>query len=151
MASSQEAGLVTLYLVTKSGNRYKLLQNRVEALGPSGSPNHVVGSTPEKWLYIPPQGKVIPPDSKIYLLFKSDEDDTCDVSDCVISIPFTHVQTGNVTIITDADFKKVDGITALADMSLPAGQEITWGVADAPAHHVFGGGKIFISIEDDTA
>ena len=89
-------------------------------------------------------GPVINHGDRLLMTVTADASDGIDVSDCVFSIPFKRAD-GGVDIITDSDF-------TMSDITLPAATETQLGYYDfVGGPRKFGGGTIFIAIEDDTA
>lgn len=134
-----------------TGNEVLLYEDRVETLGPSGSSNHVIASTPEKWISIPIGGPVINRGDKLRVYLEPDGADTLDDSDSVISIPFTNIKTGQIKKVVDANMTFPS-----ADQTVAAGQRVLWCYYEfeedgfrfgAPNPYA---GKIFLSVEDDT-
>jgi len=147
MASVQEPSLVKLYIKKPNGNLIRILQERVEFLAPGGSADHVVSSTatPEKLIRIPPKTSVpINRGDELVISVTLDASDGVDVSDNVYSLPFLD-STGGKFVVTDADFTQSDVTPAAATETILGRYEFTQGP------FVFGGGPIFLSIEDDTA
>jgi len=144
MASAQEPSVVKLYVRKPSGHMYLLMDKRVEEIGPSGSADHVVQSTPEKWTIIPMSNVPINRGDVLVCNVISDAADTTDYSDCVFSIPFVHQQTGVVKTVSDGDMTG-------ADIALIASTEVTLATYEFVGGPYFFGGKIFMSVEDDTA
>ena len=147
MASAQEPGLVRFYVKRPNGDLDHIYENRVEFLGPGGSPDHVVASTatPDVLLNIPPIANVpIARGDKLVMTVELDASDGIDVSDCVFQIPFRNAA-GGVFVLTDRKM-------TMSDLTPPAGTELTLATYEfEQGPFVFGGGKIFVSIEDDTA
>ena len=141
MASAQESGTVKFVVRTPSGNEYVLLTSSVEALGPSGSPDGVIGSTPEKWLYQPIDPSKIPKDSRIYIYVKLQTADGIDWSDCALHLPMT-MPNGRQIVLVNSDFT---GSDLAAGTTAGVWHELAYYDVTMPMH--FGGGKIYNSID----
>jgi hypothetical protein len=144
MVSAQNPGAEAQFWVkTPSGNQYLLYGNSSAALGPSGSSEGVIASTPEKWLSIPRDNKLIPVNSKIIVKVKLGTADGLDFSDGAMSIPVTTLG-GAVKALTNGDFTGTDLAAAT-----PVGIWIEFGYYTVTEPLYFGGGKIFYSVEND--
>ena len=143
MASAQEPCTVKLYVEEPTGKRHPVIDRRVEELGPSGSSDHGIALTPSKWVLVPTLGGTIHRGWRLIMVLVADGADTTDKADCVFSIPYTDAKGGQHTI-TDKDFTLTD-VTTVANVPVEFGY---YEFKGGPFR--FGGGKIFISIEDDT-
>lgn len=153
MTSAQEPGVLKFYRITPSGSKIFLYGNNIAALGPSGSADGVIGSTPEKWLNlsaITSAEKILQVNDKLHITFTADSADTTDASDCEFSIPITY-QNGSQDTLGSPDDSNYWDVFQLGDVALIAGRE--YPVCEKTVRQPFalGGGKIFASIEDDTA
>jgi hypothetical protein len=147
MASAQEPSLVRFYVKRPNGDMDHLYENRVEFLGPGGSADHVVASTatPDVLITVPARTDIpIARGDKLVITVELDASDGIDVSDCVWQIPFRSAD-GGVFILTDAKVTMSDITPAAATETILGTYEFEQGP------YYFGGGKIFVSIEDDTA
>lgn len=147
MASAQEPCLVKFYVQRPNNTRQHIYQNRVEFLGPGGSSDGTIASTatPDVLTKIPPRPDiVINRGDKLIITVVADANDGVDVSDSRMIIPFRD-STGGVFIVTDA-------LMTMSDLTLPAGAEVDLAKYEfEQGPFVFGGGPIFVSVEDDTA
>lgn len=143
MASAQEPGVIKLYIVKPNGLRIPILSMRTEEAGPGGAPDHAVSANQEKWRTIPVGGPIINHGDQLVGTLILDASDGIDVSDCVFSIPFKR-QDGGLDLVSDAD-------VTMTDITPPASTEtqlFTYSFVGGPRK--FGGGTIFMAIEDDT-
>jgi len=153
MASVQEDGVLKFYRVTPTGSKVFLYGNDIKALGPSGSADGVIQATPEKWITlnaITAPNKVLRVNDKLHVTFTPKGADTTDASDSEFSIPITYKDGGQDTLGSPDDSTVWD-VFQLGDVALIAGRE--YPVCEKTVRQPFalGGGKIFASIEDDTA
>lgn len=147
MASSQEPGLIRIYKSTPSGDKQKVLQQRVEQLAPGGGapdgePASVV--TPEKMLTIQ-SGVTFNTDDVVLVTFQPDTGgDGIDASDCNWSIP-TVTPSGS-SALGRAQFQDpaLSNITLIANEQTIAGYKVTEGQLQLD-------GNIYLDIQDDTA
>lgn len=146
MASVQEPGLVRIYAETPSGDKKKILQQRVETLAPAGgAPDGAPASvaTPEKLITIN-SPVVLQNDWKLVVTFEPDTGgDGLDASDCIWSIP-TITPAGS-SAIGRAQFQN----PAFADMTLVANEQVVAGykVTEGSLRVA---GKIYLDLQDDT-
>lgn len=153
MASVQEPGIVRWYRITPSGNKILIYSGNTAALGPSGSADGVIASTPEKWTYVAPitdPNKVLRVNDQLLVTFESFAADGVDVSDCESSVPITY-QDGTPDVLRAIDDSTEWDVKVAADKTLVANDETPLCVKTVRRPFAFGGGKMFFSIEDDTA
>lgn len=153
MASLQEPGTLRFYRITPTKQKILIYSGDVAALGPSGSADGVIASTPEKWLTVPPQNapnKVLRVNDQLQTTFEARAADSIDVSDCEFAIPIMY-QDGTTDVIPSPDDSTFWDVKAAADKALVAGDETVLCTATVRQNFVLGGGKWFSSIEDDTA
>jgi hypothetical protein len=147
MASAQEPCLVKFYVQRPNNTRQHIYQNRVELLGPGGSADGTIASTatPDVLLSVAPRPDiVINRGDKLIISVKADASDGIDVSDSRMLIPFRDT-TGGQFIVTDS-------MLTMSDITVPATNEVDLAEYEfEQGPFVFGGGKIFVSVEDDTA
>lgn len=153
MASLQEPGTLKFYRVSPSNTKVFLYGNTMAALGPSGSADGLIGSTPEKWLNIPAitaPNKVLRVDDRLHVTFTPNGADTTDATDCEFSIPITY-QDGSQDTLGSPDDSVTWDVFQLGDVALIANRE--YPVCELTVRKPFAifGGRTFASIEDDTA
>lgn len=149
MASAQEPGIVSFYVQKKNGNQVFLGNWSNSFLGPGASADGVRATTAnvDNQYRMPLNKKVlIEVDDILLVKFKSVATDGIDVSDCWIEIPITYTD-GTTDLLFETDLTSPDP----ADYTATAGVEQTHGGWKATKPCYFGGGHIFVSIEDDTA
>jgi hypothetical protein len=151
MVSAQIDGVVKFYKITSTGNKIFLMGGHVKALGPSGSSEGVIASTPEKWLYLNPvtaQNKVLNVNDKLHVTFIPAAAATTDASDSEFSIPISYLDGGSDTIGSPDNTTDWD-VFVLGDVALIASRE--YPVCEKTVRQPFylGGGKIFASIENN--
>lgn len=125
MVSAQIAGTLNFYRVTPNNGRVFLFGNTVSALGPSGSSDGTIASTPEKWSFIPLQSaadKVLRVNDKLLVTFNAFAAATTDASDAEWVIPIT-LQDGSVQVLGSPDNTVDWDVKVLADRALVAGEE----------------------------
>lgn len=148
MASLQEPSTVIFYVKRPNNSLAHVYRQRVELLGPGGSHDGSIATTatPDVLLTLPPRTDLVfNRGDKLILSMISDASDGIDVSDCRILIPFLDASGGSF-IVSDGM------LTNWADVTVPAGKEVHIGEYEfEQGPFVFGGGKIFLSLEDDTA
>lgn len=147
MASVQEPGLVRIYAVRPSGDKQKILQQRVETLAPAGgAPDGAPASvsTPEKLLTVN-SPVILNNDDVLQVTFTPDTGgDGLDASDCIWSIP-TITPSGS-SAIGRAQFAN----PTFADMTLVANEQVVAGYKVTEGQLRIAG-KIFLDLQDDTA
>lgn len=154
MVSAQTAGTVNLYIRSPDGSRRLQASGAVAMLGPSGSSNGTIASTPEKWTYLAPCADVGASNYMLEVEFTPGANVTIDISDAAWQIPVivNGVQQyvgnpdnasgiGNPNFFKDFLIGDVALIAAsptlLAQLRLKAGT------------FQIGGNKIFMSVEDN--
>lgn len=143
MASAAIAGLIEVEFQSPTGNIYPLIQGANSELGPSGAPDHVPASTPEKWVYVPMDQKTIPANSQIRVFMTVDSAATQDESDNFVSLPFRDLS-NKVVKIRDSDMTAV-----LGDAAYVAGAKTLIYTYNTRQPLRFGGGLIFVSVENN--
>ena len=143
MVSAQIAGLIEIEVQSPSGAIYPLTSATTAELGPSGSVDHAIASTPEKWVTVPLDASIIPKDSQIRIYFTADTAATTDESDAAVSLPFRDAHNKKVTI-TDGDLTAKFG-----DAALIAGAKTLIWTYETRQPLRFGGGTVFLSIENN--
>lgn len=128
--------------VVKSTNQY---------IGNGGSPDGAIQISPEKLVFEPitrnPMGQPFQPGNELVISIIPTAGVTLDISDALAIIPLTDAITGQVSTIG------LDDMTAVGDIAIGAGVKTELATYTIPQGKqvYFGGGKIFLSIEDNTA
>jgi len=153
MASAQAPGKLRFYRQTATGSRVFLFGNDVAALGPSGSSDGTIASTPEKWTFIPAltaQNKVLRAGDKLLVTYEPNAGVTIDASDCEFVIPITF-QDGSGSTLGGPDNSTDWDVTQATDIAFVAGIESTLCVKSVDQPFVLGSNvsKAFASIEDN--
>ena len=147
MASAQEPGLVRIYKQTPSGDKVRILQQRVEALAPAGgAPDGAPASvaTPEKLLTVN-SNVVLNTDDILLVTFEPDAGgDGLDASDCIWNVPTVTPAGSNALGRAQFANPTFADITLVATEQVIAGYKVTEGSLRVA-------GKIFLDLQDDTA
>jgi len=157
MASAQEPGRLDVYIKAPSGNRQKVYGAAIEWWAPGGSPDGVPANTPEKWNFLPLSPIRGTAGYMIEFEFTAPAVDGIDASDCSFQIPV--MVNGNPEIIGNSAHAAGKGSDAFsvdltfADYTTVANQtvQIYRLRANEGVQFQVGGGRVFASIEDDTA
>lgn len=151
MASDQATGAeVILYAESPAGDRKKVFTGVNEQTGPGGSPDGVQATVKDNELPTMSLNQfAIPAGFKIILAVKLKVADGLDSSDAVINIPYRD-QTGALNYLTRLDLGYDVDMPAStpADIIVDLGEGKT--VPDGQTWFI-GGGKYFMSVENDTA
>jgi len=154
MVSAQIAGIIKFYRKTPTGSKIFLYGGDIAAVGPSGSSEGKIASTPEKWLMLTPimganKEKVLQVNDKLHVTFTPAGAETTDASDSQFAIPIVY-QDGSPDVLGSPDDAAVWDVFVLGDVALIAGRE--YPVCEMTVRNSFalGGGKIFASIEDNS-
>lgn len=155
MTSAQEEGKLTFYRQTANGSRIRIIGMAVSALGPSGSPDGAIGSTPEKWPFIPAQtapNKVLRVNERLVVTFRPAATDTLDASDCRFVIPITY-QDKSEDVLGDPDDSTDWDVQQAGDNLYTVGVEADLCAKKVLQPFALGSNtqKAFASVEDDTA
>lgn len=150
MASAQEAGKVRLQWRKPNNQIIPLMEMNVQDLAPEGGAADgalsSVKSVDER-MFVPLHGHVAETDDILEVLFIADGADGIDVSDCIWSIPVTVSGLGMKTL-SRGDFANptpTDYTTVAAIPVVVGGYKVTEGRVK------FGGGHIYLDMQDDTA
>jgi hypothetical protein len=125
MVSAQIAGQLRFYRITPTGSKVLLFGNATSALGPSGSSDGAIASTPEKWTFIPLQSaeaKVLRVNDKLEVTFESQANATTDASDSEWVLPIT-LQDGSTIVLNGPDNTIDWDAKQLGDIAFVAGIE----------------------------
>lgn len=153
MVSAQIDGVLKFYRITPTGTKVLIYGSHTKALGPSGSSEGVIASTPEKWLNLPAmrgvQGeKVLRVNDKLHVTFQPAAAKTCDSSDAVWVIPILY-QDGSADVLAGPSDATEWDVFVLGDVALVAAREYPCVEKTVRQPFVLGGGKVFASIEDN--
>lgn len=151
MASVQEPGQVNIYIENSSGQRLKVMGASVGILAPAGgAPDGALASqaTPEKRIIAryDTRATLLPREHYLVVEFVAAGADGIDVSDCIWDIPMMD-PTGNTFYLRREDFQN----PAPADYTTVANIPTVVGKWLADRRCRFGGGPIYVDIQDDTA
>jgi hypothetical protein len=154
MASAQMSGVYRIYMVSPSGGTRLIAANGSYWWAPGGSSSGVIANTPEKWSYLPLSKERGVGGYKIMVTYQGAAA-TSDASDGFWSIPI--ICNGNAESLGNA--ANASGImsnnftTELtpADVAYVANTETPVQVVRAKENIQFqiGGGRVFLSIEDN--
>lgn len=150
MASATVPATITFYIRKKTGANAglmkKVYQNQTAALAAGGCPDGVPAAKPSDWLSVPAmRGIKANPDDELVITLTTVSAVTLDASDAVWSIPMT-LDSGLTTLGNNSsDFD----VLALADTAYVAGQETVAAVHKFKEGGFFGGGKIFVAVENN--
>lgn len=150
MASIQEAGLVRILAKKPTGEEVELYSGSVTVTAPGGgSPDGAGSSTPKinERIHVPVRRDIVlRTNDIIFVEFTSVAADGIDVSDSLWAIPLT--TTSGVKHIAQSDFANpaAADVTMVVDIPVRfAGYKITEGIV------FFGGGSLYLDMQDDTA
>jgi len=141
-----------MMITNPKGESCMVWSGRSEEIGHGGSSDGSIVNSPEKWLELPqslsPAGKPYFGGCVFSIFFTPDAAVTLDISDARIIIPFT-LENGVVSTIGNnaVDMDKY----LIGDVALVAGQESLICEHRIPQgnRQAFGGGKIFVSLENN--
>jgi hypothetical protein len=151
MASAPIDGVLKFYRVTPTGSKVLLYGNHTRALGPSGSPDGTIGSTPDSWVTIPAQTaphKVLRVNDKLHVTFTPTGAGTTDASDATWSLPITY-QDGSMDTLAGPSDSTTWDVFVLGDVALIAGREYPVCEKTVRQPFAFGGGKVFAVVENN--
>ena len=153
MVSAQVDGVMSFYRITPTGSKVKLFSGDIKQLGPSGSSEGVIASTPDTWTYIPLQNaknKVLQVNDKLHVTFTPKVAKTTDASDSEFAIPITRVD-GSSDVLGSPDDATVWDVFVLGDVALIGSRE--YPICEKTVRQPFALGsnqiKSFASIEDN--
>lgn len=153
MVSAQIVGTLSFYRKTPNGSLVSLFSATTPFIGPSGSSNGTIASTPEKWSYIPAltsPNKVLQAGDHVVVTFKPQAAATTDASDCEFAIAIT-LADGTTSVLGSPDDATEWDVQQFADIALLASREIV--VCEKTVRSKFALGsntaKSFASIEDN--
>lgn len=153
MVSAQVKGLLRFYRKTPTGSLIFLYGGDLAALGPSGSSEGSIASTPEKWGFIPMQSaphKVLRVNDQLVVSIELKTGATTDASDGEVVIPITY-QDGSVTTLSGFDNTiDWDGLQ-LGDIAIVANVETIVASKQVSQPFMLGSNtaKAFVSVEDN--
>jgi len=150
MASKQLPGAeIRIYAVNPNGDKVRLFQGVNEQTGPGGSPDGVQATVKDNELpYMPVHPFKLKGGDKLVIYGVMKSSDGADASDSVFNIPIH--RNGALEYLTRTDFGYTTDIPAgsVANVEHQLGAGYTVPEGDTVQ---LGGGKYFISWEDDTA
>lgn len=153
MVSAQVKGVVKFYRRTPTGSMIFLYGNDLAALGPSGSSDGAIASTPEKWGFIPMQSaqhKVLRVNDQLVVTCTLKTAATTDASDGEAVIPITY-QDGSVSTLSGFDNATDWDVQQLGDVALLANTETIIAAKKILQPFILGSNtaKAFVSVEDN--
>jgi hypothetical protein len=153
MVSAQLKGVLNFYRKTPTNSLKFLFGANLAALGPSGSSEGVIASTPEKWSYIPLQAandKILRVNDQLVVAIKLDTAGTSDASDGKAAIPITYLD-GSTSMLNGFDSTSDWDAQVFGDVALLANQEIVIAAKTVRQPFMLGSNtqKAFISVENN--
>ena len=151
MVSVQAGGKLRFYRRKANGSQELIYGNDMAALGPSGSVDGVIQSTPEKWLNLKPfvsAQKRLEVNDQLILTFEASVGVTVDASDSQFSIPIIY-QDGTPDTIGSPDNSAEWDVLQTGDTAFLAGVETALCIKTVRKPFALGGGPIFASVEDN--
>jgi len=152
MASAQLAGLVRIIGKKPTGEEAELYSSHVTVTAPGGgSPDGAGSSTPKlnERVNVPVNTKVVlRTNDTIFVEFISEVADGADVSDSLWAIPIFIPTTGQTKFLSRTDFANPAPADYTAVVDIPVrvgGYKITEGQV------FFGGGPLYVDVQNDTA
>ena len=154
MVSAQVKGIVKFYRKTPTGSLIFLYGNDLAALGPSGSSEGSIASTPEKWGFIPEQraqNKILRVNDQLITTLTLKTAATTDASDGEVVLPITF-QDGSVTTLAGFDNSTDWDVQQLGDAAYLANVEAVIAAKKVLQPFIFGSNtaKAFVSVEDNS-
>jgi hypothetical protein len=153
MVSAQIAGVLRFYRTTPTNSKVFLFGNTTSSLGPSGSSDGAIASTPEKWTFVPLQNsehKVLRVNDKLTVTFEANASATTDASDSEWVIPIT-LQDGSIQVLNGPDSVVDWDVKQLGDIAFVGGVETV--IVEKTIRQPFGLGsnvqKAFASVENN--
>ncbi len=155
MASIQAKGTLKFYRKTSGGTMIPLFINNIAALGPSGSADGTIVSTPDQWTFIPlqnSQAKALRVNDELLVSFTASVAVTTDASDGKVILPCTY-QDGTSFTLGDFDNPIDWDVQQLGDTAFIANVETVICAKKILQPFALGSNtqKCFVSVEDNTA
>lgn len=153
MVSAQVNGVLKFYRKTSTGSMIFLFGGDLAALGPSGSSEGSIASTPEKWGFIPMQGaphKILRVNDQLVVTLELKTGATTDASDGQAVIPITF-QDGSITTLSGFDNTTDWDAMQLGDIAIVANIESVIAAKKIAQPLMLGSNnqKAFVSVEDN--
>lgn len=154
MVSAQVKGRLKFYRrVGGNGAMVPLFENNIAALGPSGSSDGTIASTPEKWTFIPLQAsptKALRVNDHLVVSITLTTAATTDASDGKVILPITN-QDGTSQTLGDFDNSSDWDVQTLGDVALLANVETIIAAKKVLSPFALGSDtqKCFISVENN--
>jgi len=153
MASAQVKGVLKFYRKTSTGSMIFLYGNDLAALGPSGSSDGSIASTPEKWVFIPEQAaphKILNVNDLLVVTLELKTGATTDASDGEAVIPLTFTDRSMTTVSGFDNTTDWDALQ-LGDVAIVADLETVIAAKKIAQRCVLGSNtaKAFVSVEDN--
>lgn len=154
MVSAQVKGKLKFYRrVGGSGAMLPLFENNIAALGPSGSVDGVIASTPDAWTFIPlqnSQAKALRVNDHLVVSLTLSTAATTDASDGIVILPITF-QDGTGGTLGDLDNSVDWDVQQLGDTAFLADVETIIAAKKILTPFALGSNtqKCFVSVEDN--
>lgn len=153
MVSAQVKGVLKFYRKTPTGSMIFLHGSDLAALGPSGSSEGAIASTPEKWGFLPMQSaphKVLRVNDQLLVSLTLKTAATTDASDGEVVLPIT-LQDGSVTSLAGFDNSTDWDVQQLGDTAFLANVETMIAAKKILSPFMLGSNtqKVFVSVEDN--
>jgi hypothetical protein len=154
MASAQVKGKLKFYRRTGgTGSLIPLFENNIAALGPSGSSDGTIGSTPDAWTFIPLQNtpeKALRVNDHLVVSLTLSTGATTDASDGKVILPITY-QDGTGGTLGDFDNSVDWDVQVLGDTAFLANVETIIAAKKVLRPFALGSNtqKCFISVENN--
>lgn len=159
MTSLQEPGTLRIVMFKPGNQETEIASDNIASWGPGGSADGTIasGSTPDTWKFLPLSAVRGGPGYGLRFYFTGGATDSLDASDSVCILPV--MVNGSLVTVGNSAHSAGLGTTFFsvtktwADLALVAADERLLYEITAREGTVFqvGGGKTFISVEDDTA
>ncbi len=155
MVSAQVKGKLKFYRrIGGSGASVPIYGNNIAALGPSGSSEGVIASTPDAWSFIPKantQAKNLRVNDHLVVSLTLTTAATVDASDGKVILPITYAD-GTPDTLGDFDNAIDWDVQQLGDVAFVAGSETIIAAKKVLAPFSLGSDnqKCFISVEDNS-
>lgn len=152
MASAQINGVLKFYRISPNGRKEFITSGHTKELGPSGSSDGTIASTPEKWVSWPAftgAGKVCEVNDKLHVTFTPDAAATTDASDAAWVVPIT-LPDGSSDKLGGPSDSTVWDVFVLGDVALIANREFPVCEKTVRQRFALGGGKVFATVENNS-
>jgi len=150
MVSAQVKGKLNFYRRKPDNSMVFIYGNNIAALGPSGSSDGTIASTPDTWINLAAQlgEKVLQVNDQLVVTMTLNTAATTDASDGEVSIPISY-KDGSTDSLSSFDDSSEWDAQQLGDTAFLAGVETVIAAKTVRKPFALGGGKIFVSVEDN--